>query len=76
MEDAPKKKRGRPPTAEGAEMMDVTLRVRKSLIDQVDNTLVPNADQWPEFMTHYNPTRAGVLKLAMAIGLNELKKRM
>ena len=75
MEDKPKK-RGRPPAEEGAEMMDVTLRVRKSLIQQVDNLILPNADDWPEFMAHQNPTRAVVLKLAMAIGLNELKKRL
>ena len=75
MEDKPKK-RGRPPAEEGAEMTDVTLRVRKSLIEYVDSTIVPNADDWPEFMAHQNPTRAVVLKLAMAIGLNELKKRL
>ena len=74
--DSPKKKRGRPAAEEGAEMMDVTLRVRKSLIQQVDNLILPNADDWPEFMAHQNPTRAVVLKLAMSIGLNELKKRL
>ncbi len=74
MEDKPKRKRGRPALEEGAEMADVTLRVRKKILDHVDEVILPMADNWPEFMAQ-NPTRAGILKLAMAIGLNTLQNR-
>ena len=74
MEDKPKRKRGRPALEEGVEMTDVTLRVRKKVLDHVDEVILPMADNWPEFVSQ-NPTRAAVLKLAIAIGLNTLQKR-
>jgi len=66
------RRRGRPPLAEGV-MTDVTLRVPVETLSDAE-MLVRFAHQWPEFAGN-GPTRAGVLKLAMSMGLQQLRER-
>jgi len=66
------RRRGRPPLAEGI-MTDVTLRVPVETLSDAE-VLVGFAHQWPEFAGN-GPTRAGVLKLAMSMGLQQLRER-
>lgn len=66
------RRRGRPPLAEGI-MTDVTLRVPVETLSDAE-VLVRFAHQWPEF-AGTGPTRAGVLKLAMSMGLQQLRER-
>lgn len=67
-----RKRRGRPPMHEVA-MQDITIRVSKqTLRDAV--RLIEKAGAWPEF-AEAPPTRSGVLRLAMIIGLKTLEKR-
>jgi hypothetical protein len=73
MSDEPKKRKGRPPLSEGS-MTDVTLRMRKQTLDHVSDVLLPQAAAWPEFASS-EPTRAAILKLAIALGVKELENR-
>ena len=73
MSEEAKKRRGRPPMADGL-MTDVTLRLRAQILEDTSERLLPKAGDWPEFAAS-EPTRAGVLKLALSIGLKELEKR-
>jgi hypothetical protein len=73
-EESEKKRRGRPPLAEGM-MADVTLRLRAQILEDTSERLLPRAGSWPEFAAS-EPTRAGILKLALSIGLKELEKRV
>lgn len=66
------RRRGRPPLADGL-MTDVTLRVPVETLSDAE-MLVRFAHQWPEFAGN-GPTRAGVLKLAMSMGLQQLRER-
>ena len=66
------RRRGRPPLADGV-MTDVTLRVPVETLSDAE-MLVRFAHQWPEFAGN-GPTRAGVLKLAMGMGLQQLRER-
>lgn len=66
------RRRGRPPLAEGV-MTDVTLRVPVETLSDAE-MLVRFAHQWREFAGN-GPTRAGVLKLAMSMGLQQLRER-
>jgi hypothetical protein len=55
-------------------MTDVTLRMRKQTLDHVSDVLLPQAAAWPEFASS-EPTRAAILKLAIALGVKELENR-
>lgn len=71
MSEAPKKK-GRPPLPQGM-MLDVTLRMQREDLDRGD-ALVEQAADWREFR-RIVPTRSGILRLAMQIGLASLEAR-
>jgi hypothetical protein len=73
MSDEQKKRRGRPPLTEGS-MTDVTLRMKQQTLDHVSAVLLPKAAEWPEFASS-EPTRATILKIAIALGIKELEKR-
>lgn len=54
-------------------MLDVTLRVSKQMLEDAVRLVEP-AGAWPEFAAAA-PTRSGVLRLAMIIGLKALEER-
>jgi hypothetical protein len=66
------RRRGRPPLPEGM-MLDVTLRMPRELLDRAD-AMVENASEWREFR-RILPTRSGVLRLAMTLGMEQLALR-
>ena len=66
------RRRGRPPLPEGM-MLDVTLRMPRELLDRAD-AMVENAADWREFR-RILPTRSGVLRLAMTLGMEQLALR-
>lgn len=66
------RRRGRPPLPEGM-MLDVTLRMPRELLDRAD-AMVENASDWREFR-RILPTRSGVLRLAMTLGMEQLALR-
>jgi hypothetical protein len=66
------RRRGRPPLPEGM-MLDVTLRMPRELLDRAD-AMVENASEWREFR-RVLPTRSGVLRLAMMLGMEQLALR-
>jgi hypothetical protein len=66
------RRRGRPPLPEGM-MLDVTLRMPRELLDRAD-AMVENASDWREFR-RVLPTRSGVLRLAMMLGMEQLALR-
>ena len=66
------RRRGRPPLPEGM-MLDVTLRMPRELLDRAD-AMVENASDWREFR-RVLPTRSGVLRLAMNLGMEQLALR-
>ena len=66
------RRRGRPPLPEGM-MLDVTLRMPRELLDRAD-AMVENASNWREFR-RVLPTRSGVLRLAMTLGMEQLALR-
>ena len=66
------RRRGRPPLPEGM-MLDVTLRMPRELLDRAD-AMVENAAEWREFR-RVLPTRSGVLRLAMMLGMEQLALR-
>jgi hypothetical protein len=66
------RRRGRPPLPEGM-MLDVTLRMPRELLDRAD-AMIENASDWREFR-RILPTRSGVLRLAMTLGLEQLALR-
>ena len=70
-EEAPKK-RGRPRLPQGM-MLDVTLRMERVDLARGD-ALVGSAAEWREFR-RIAPTRSGILRLAMQIGLASLETR-
>jgi hypothetical protein len=55
-------------------MTDVTLRMKQQTLDHVSAVLLPKAAEWPEFASS-EPTRATILKIAIALGIKELEKR-
>lgn len=66
------RRRGRPPLPEGM-MLDVTLRMPRELLDRAD-AMVETAADWREFR-RILPTRSGVLRLAMNLGMEQLALR-
>ena len=66
------RRRGRPPLPEGM-MLDVTLRMPRELLDRAD-AMVETASDWREFR-RVLPTRSGVLRLAMNLGMEQLALR-
>lgn len=66
------RRRGRPPLPEGM-MLDLTLRMPREILDRAD-ALVGKASDWREFKRAM-PTRSGVLRLAMTLGLEQLELR-